>query len=152
MDKLFFYGSIILVLAIFFIAFGRRQFQLRHLFLMISYSLYNLIFELIFGEVLDLYYYINKTHSLIYTIIAAVFLYPVIAVLYVLFLPKGKKIIWYTSGCIILILVLEIISLYTGTVVLTAWRVIPWSIITYIVSFSLIYLLNGYLQKVLPDS
>jgi len=119
---------------------------------MISYSLYNLVFELIFGEILDMYYYIDKAHSLIYIIIASVFLYPLLAVLYIFFLPGKAKNIWYTAGSIILMLILELVSLQAGTIVLTGWRVIPWSVVTYIVSFYMLNIYNNFLLRVLPDT
>jgi len=152
MGKFFFYCLIALLLAVFFTTLCKKQLRTRHIFLMISYSLYNLLFELICGEIIDLYYYIEKSDSLVYIIIADVFLYPLIAVLYVFLLPEGKKVFWFTSGAIIFLLILEIASLYTGTIVLTGWKVIPWSIVTYIVSFGLIYVFNNYLNRVLPDS
>lgn len=147
MAKLFFYVSILALMAVFFITIRKKQFRVRHMFLMITYSLYNLVFELIFGEIFELYYYINKAHSLIYIIIAAIFLYPVIAVLYILYLPAGSKVLLFTSGCIILTLIFEIMSLCAGTIVLTGWKVIPWSVVTYIVSFGLIYMFNRYMLR-----
>jgi len=152
MGKFFFYGLIVATMAIFVIVSGKKQFNMRHVFLMISYSLYNLVFELIFGEILDMYYYIDKAHSLIYIIIASVFLYPLLAVLYIFFLPGKAKNIWYTAGSIILMLILELVSLQAGTIVLTGWRVIPWSVVTYIVSFYMLNIYNNFLLRVLPDT
>ena len=117
---------------------------------MMSYSLYNLIFELIYGEIFGLYYYIERTHSLIYIIIASVFLYPVIAVLYVSFYPEEKRALWFTLGAIVIMLFLEMASLNTRTIVLTGWKVIPWSVIAYIVSFVFINIINNSLLRVLP--
>lgn len=151
MNKYFFYSLLIILIAVFFAALQKKRFRIRYMFLMISYSLYNLVFELIFGEIFDLYYYIEEADSLIYILISAVFIYPLIAALYIYFLPEGKKAFWYTSGFIIAILILEIVSLYTRTIVFTGWRLIPWSVITYIVSFGLIYVYNNFLKKALPD-
>lgn len=152
MNQLFFYGSIGVLLVIFLAALGKKQFSMRHFILMMGYSLYNLIFELIFGEILDLYYYIDKEVSLIYIILAAIFLYPLIAVLYILFLPAGKKKLWYTTCFITGVFILELISLRTGTILLTGWKVIPWSIVTYIVSLGLINCFNRFLLRKLADS
>jgi hypothetical protein len=44
-------------------------------------------------------------------------------------------------------LAFEVASFYTGTVVLTGWRVIPWSIVTYAVTFGWINLLFRYMKK-----
>ncbi|WP_252891293.1 hypothetical protein [Thermoclostridium stercorarium] len=48
------------MLVIFFITVMKKKFTVRHMVLMLGYGLYNLIFELIFGEILGLYYYIEK--------------------------------------------------------------------------------------------
>ncbi|AGC69126.1 hypothetical protein Cst_c21600 [Thermoclostridium stercorarium subsp. stercorarium DSM 8532] len=60
MNVLFFYASIVALLVIFFITVMKKKFTVRHMVLMLGYGLYNLIFELIFGEILGLYYYIEK--------------------------------------------------------------------------------------------
>lgn len=152
MNLLFFYGSVIALLVVFLLAHTRKRFRMRHMILMIGYSLYNLIFELVFGEILGLYYYIEKEVSLIYIILAAVFLYPLIAVLYIFFLPGGLKAYLYTACFTAAMLLMELISLHTGTIVLTGWNIMPWSIVTYIVSFCLINIFYGFLERKLPDS
>ncbi|WP_237266829.1 hypothetical protein [Thermoclostridium stercorarium] len=150
MNVLFFYASIVALLVIFFITVMKKKFTVRHMVLMLGYGLYNLIFELIFGEILGLYYYIEKGHSLVYTIIASLFLYPVIAILYVFYLPERKKVV-YTAGFTVAALIMEIFSLYSQTIVLTGWRILPWSVISYMVSFYLINLFNSFLLRVLPE-
>lgn len=151
MNRLFFYGSITVLLAVFFTCVRRKRLGIRHMIIMMGYSLYNLIFELVFGEIFDLYYYMEKACSLVYIIVASVFLYPLIAVLYVLYLPTGTGIFSYTLYFITGVLLLELIALYTRTIVFTGWKVIPWSVVTYIISFGLIYAFNRLLIRTLPD-
>lgn len=151
MNRLFFYGSITVLLAVFFTCVRRKRLGIRHMIIMMGYSLYNLIFELVFGEIFDLYYYMEKACSLVYIIVASVFLYPLIAVLYVLYLPTGTGIFSYTLYFITGVLLLELIALYTRAIVFTGWKVIPWSVVTYIISFGLIYAFNRLLIRTLPD-
>jgi hypothetical protein len=109
---------------------------------------YSLLYETILGEYSELYYYINKENSLLYIVLSAVLLYPEIEVIYTLFLPeKAYPAIFYTGIWIILMLIFELVSFYTGTVVLTGWKVIPWSVVTYMVTFLWINLLYRTLEK-----
>jgi hypothetical protein len=109
---------------------------------------YSLLYETTLGEYLELYHYINPEHSLFYIILSAVLIYPIIEVIYTIFLPeKAYSAIIYTTVWLVLMLALELISIYTKTIVLTGWKVIPWSIITYIITFSWINLLFRYMKK-----
>lgn len=146
MEKLFFYGSILALWITLFFSFRVRPFKVYYLFLWITYSLYSLTYEIVFGVVLQLYYYIEPGESIVYILLASLLLYPAMAVLYVHFLPR-TKLLWYTIGWIVAIQVLEMISLYTKTIILTGWRVIPWSVLTYIITYYLIYLYQRYLNK-----
>jgi hypothetical protein len=75
-------------------------------------------------------------------------LYPVIDVIYTFFLPeRAYPTIIYTAAWTACMLVFEFASFYTRTVVLTGWKVFPWSIITYIITFAWINLLFRSLKK-----
>lgn len=151
MAKGFFYGSLLLFGISLLVTISFKGFKARHLFLWIGYSLYSVVFELVFSEMLHLYYYIYPSQSIFYILLASLFLYPAAAVLYVYYLPKGK-VLWYTAMWIIVMQIIEIITVYTGTLVLTGWRIIPWSPVTYILSYQVIYMVNIYLKKLLHDS
>jgi len=150
MAIIFFYGSILVIWIVLLIVVGKRTFKVRHLFVWISYSLYSLVYEFFFGSVLKLYHYITPDKSILYTLVGSLFLYPVIMVIYVLFLPS-KKVLWYTAGWIVFVQILELISLWTKTVVLTGWKVIPWSPLTYIITFALLLKADEYFRKVIQD-
>ncbi len=150
MAKGFFYGSILIIWIILLIVLGKRPFKVHHLFIWITYSLYSLVFEIVFGEILKLYYYITPEESMVYILIGSLFLYPVKMVLYVFFLPR-KKVLWYTAGWIIFVQVLELVSLYTKTIVLTGWKVVPWSPITYLVTYLFLFLADRYFHQVIQD-
>ncbi len=150
MAKTFFYCSILIFWIALFIVARIRPFKLHHLFLWLIYSLYSLCFEAFFGEVLKLYYYIAPGASILFILLGSLLLYPLTAVLYVLLFPK-KMVLWYTVGWIVLLQGLEIVSIYTRTIVLTGWRIIPWSPLTYLISFLFICLMVRALKKVVKD-
>lgn len=144
----FFYGSIAAVWIIFLLCSLSKPINFKNIMVAIAAVGYSLLFETTLGEYVGLYYYINPSKSLFYIIIAAVFLYPVIEVIYTMYLPeKAKPAAVYTVIWILLMLAFELLSVYARTVVLTGWRVIPWSIVTYIVTFGWINLLFRYLLK-----
>ena len=144
----FFYISIAAIWIVFLICAVKRQLTLRHLMVAIAGMGYSLLYETALGEYSGLYYYINKENSLLYIVLSAVLLYPEIEVIYTLFLPeKAYSAIFYTGIWIILMLIFELVSFYTGTVVLTGWKVIPWSVVTYMVTFLWINLLYRTLKK-----
>ena len=144
----FFYGSIAATWIVLSICAVKRPLTLKHILIAITAMGYSLLYETSLGEYSGLYYYIHKENSLFYIILSSVLLYPIIEVIYTLFLPgKFYTDVIYTTVWIILMLLFELASFYTGTIVLTGWRVIPWSIITYIVTFIWINLLFRYLKK-----
>lgn len=151
MEKIFFYGSILLVWIVFIVVTGRKQFLFRHLIIWITYSLYSLTYEIIFGVILQLYYYIIPEDSIVYILLSSLVFYPVKIVLYIFFLPEGRRAIWYTAVWTLALLAVEIISVFTKTIVFTGWEIMPWSLITYIATFALVSLYDRYLRKTAGD-
>lgn len=144
----FFYSSIIAAWIVFLFCSLKKPITFKNVMVAIAAMGYSLLFETTLGEYIGLYHYINPSNSLFYIIVAAVLLYPVIEVIYTMFLPeKAKPAMVYTFIWILLMLAFELLSLYTRTVVLTGWRVIPWSIATYVFTFGWINLLFRYLKK-----
>lgn len=152
MDRIFFYGIIIISWIVFLLVIRERRLKMRYLFLWAAYSLFSLTYEVLFGEILNLYYYISPEKSLLYILLASYFLYPLIAVVYAIYLPEIKRSLLYTCGWIVFVLLLELGSIYTKTIVLTGWRIIPWSIITYVLTFWLIKLFDNLMKVYLPDT
>lgn len=145
----FFYGSIAAVWIVFLLCALKKPMTFKNIMVAIAAMGYSLLFETTFGEYAGLYHYINQSNSLFYIIVSSVLLYPVIEVIYTIFLPgKAYPAIIYTIIWIMLMLAFELLSLYTRTVVLTGWSVIPWSIVTYIFTFCWINLLYRYLLKI----
>ncbi len=144
----FFYGSIAAIWVVLFVCAVKKPLSFKHLMVAITAMGYSLLYETSLGEYSGLYYYVNPETSLFYIILSAVLIYPAIEVIYAMFLPEQTyPAIIYTIAWIVLMLAFELASLYTRTVVLTGWKVIPWSIVTYIVTFSWINLLFRYLKK-----
>lgn len=109
---------------------------------------YSIVFEIIFGERLGLYYYIAPEDSTLYMLLGAVFIYTPLNIIYAVFLPENfKKILIYTAIWTAIMLLFEYASLLTRTIVLTGWKPIPWSIMTYAVMYLWIILYYRYLVR-----
>lgn len=109
---------------------------------------YSLVYEIIFGERLDLYYYITPRESTLFILLGALFIYTPLNIIYTVFLPeKPKKILIYTVIWTAAMVILEFASLYTRSIVLTGWKPIPWSIVTYAFTYLWIVLFYKYLQR-----
>jgi hypothetical protein len=81
-------------------------------------------------------------------VLAAVFIYAPLNMLYILFLPPGRQTkIIYTVLWIGSMFLFEYAGLISGTVVFTGWRAMPWSLVTYILTYAWVYFFYRYLQK-----
>lgn len=144
----FFYISAAVTWLIFLICAVKKKLTLKHTLIAITAMGYSLLYETILGEYIGLYFYISKENSLLYIVLSAVLIYPEIEVIYTLFLPESVyAAVPYTIAWTILMLAFELASLYTGTIVLTGWKVIPWSIATYLFTFLWINLLFRLLKR-----
>lgn len=109
---------------------------------------YSVSFDCLFGTQLGLYHYILPSISISYAIAAAFLIYSILNIIYTIFLPKKLlNILSYTLVWILGMLIFETLSFITHTIVLTGWRVIPWSIVTYVVAYTWIYTLYNYLAR-----
>lgn len=125
---------------------------MNHLVIGIASIAYSLAYDIFFGSILRLYYYIDPAVSIQYTLIGGIFLYPVLNMIYTLSLPTGlRKLFIYTMAWIALMVGFEYASLAFKTIVFTGWRIFPWSYITYIVTYTWIYFLNRLLVKAIKN-
>lgn len=148
MSVIFFWSSIAVIWAVLLLAAAKRPLTFKQVVIAIAAIGYSLLYETVLGELMGLYHYIIPEKSLKYIIISALLIYPIIEVIYSLFLPeKPRHALIYTTAWIAFMLAFEAASLYTGTVVLTGWKVIPWSIVTYAITFGWINLLFRYMKK-----
>lgn len=147
MSYWFFFISLIIIWIIFITVIYFRRPKTGHLAVAILTIIYSLAFDIIFGEQLKLYHYISKQESSLYLLLSGIFLYPLLHIIYLVFLPAKKQIPVYTMLWIAAMLFFEYLSIKTGTIVLTGWRVFPWSIITYVITYLLIITLNSYLLR-----
>jgi hypothetical protein len=54
-------------------------------------------------------------------------------------------------GWILLLQIMELISIYTKTLVLTGWRIVPWSMLTYFLTFLFAFMADRFFRKVIRD-
>lgn len=152
MEYGFFYGSIIILWIIFIICMHFKPVTLANIIIGITTIAYSLLYEILLGEYFDLYYYIRENQSILYILLAGIFVYPILNIIYTLFLPKKiKPILIYTGLWIIAMLIFEYLSLLTKTVVFTGWKIFPWSPLTYVLTYLWVYLFYRYLEKRITD-
>ncbi len=151
MEYTFFWISIAAGLIIFAATVLIKGFNPALSIIAITSVAYSLIFDITLGELSGLYYYITPSWSLLYILLGALLLYTPLNLVYCAFAPADfRKHLVYTFFWIILMLVFEYFSLLTRTVVLTGWQPMPWSIVTYIVTYAWISALYRYLNPRLP--
>jgi len=146
LEKQFFFLSLATVLVTFFISTRIRPLKLHHFIVGLISAAFSVIFDTFFGKYLGLYYYVSKESSIVYMVIAGIFIYPVINMLYVMFLPDNRNsALVYTIMLFVGMLIFEYLSIITRTLVFTGWKPIPWSIITYAFTFTWVYYLHRLL-------
>jgi len=144
----FLYFSILFIWVLLLISIYFRPLKLSVIIIGITTIAYSILFDIFFGEISGLYYYINKDTSLFYLVISAVLLYAPLNIVYTLFLPRRRKtILLYTGAWIAVMHIFEYASLRAGTVVFTGWKAIPWSFMTYVFTYSWIYFFYNYLSE-----
>lgn len=141
-----FYASIFIGWVVFFFSYHRWRPGLPHIIIGLATVGYSMTYETILGVWGRLYYYLDPVNSPLYITIASVLIYPVINMLYTLFLPP-KRVLSYTLLWIMGMLLFEWFGVSQGIVVFTGWKVIPWSIVTYIVTYLWVYALYQILKK-----
>jgi hypothetical protein len=143
MRYVFFFASIAVIWAVFLVLARFKRITTESLFVGVLTVIYSLVFDIVFGEYFNLYYYISPKYSVLYILLAAVLVYPPLNIIYTLFLPGRRNLILaYTLVWIAFMMAFELLSFRTGTIVLTGWKVFPWSIVTYIVTYLWVY--NSY--------
>ncbi|GAE87067.1 hypothetical protein JCM21531_409 [Acetivibrio straminisolvens JCM 21531] len=148
MGYIFFYFSLFGVLVSLIICLYFKPLDLKKSVIGIISVAYSMVFETVLGSYYKLYYYLNPQDSMIYIVIAAIFIYPVLNIIYTMFLPKSKKaVLGYTLVWIIAMLIFEYLSVIFGTIVFTGWNPVPWSLVTYIFTYLWVYLTYRYLSK-----
>lgn len=148
MSYLFFYGYTIFIWLAFLFCIRFRHLNLNHFIIGISTIAYSLTYETILGNWLGLYHYLDKGNSTFYIVFAGIFIYPVLNILYVLFLPGDRKhLLLYTGVWIIAMLIFEYVTVLQRIVVMTGWKPIPWSFTTYVFTYLWIIMLFLFLEK-----
>ena len=148
MEYTFFFGSIIAIVILFFISIKIKRLTLSCIIIGISTIGFSLVVDILFGDYFKLYYYLSPKELPLYAILSAIFIYPLLNIIYILFLPKRTmKVLIYTLFWIIFLLIFEYCTLQTKTIVFTGWKPYPWSVVLYIVAYSWIYSFYRYLSR-----
>lgn len=148
MEYTFFWVSVAASLLLFAIAARLKGTGLPVWIIGIATVAYSMAYEILLGDRLGLYYYIAPEESTLYILLSALFIYAPLNMVYAVFLPEGyKKILIYTLVWIAAMLVFEYVSFITRSVVLTGWRPVPWSIVTYAVTYIWIIPLYRYTAR-----
>lgn len=148
METIFLYVSIIAVWILLAISLYFKPLKPNSIIIGIATTAYALVYDITLGHHFGLYYYIDPQGSVSYMVLAGMFLYPVLNIIYTLFLPdKRNDVLIYTGIWIIAMLVFEYASILTKTIVFTGWQPIPWSFVSYIVTYTLVYLFYRNLEK-----
>ncbi len=148
MAYIFFYSSIVVVYVLFFICCIFKKPLLSNIIIGLTTIGYSLINDILLGDQLKLFHYINPEISTLYMVISAALIYPLLNITYTLFLPtKGKKVLIYTSLWIAAMLLFEYLSIIAKTIVFTGWQPVPWSFVLYVVTYVWIYFFYKLLIK-----
>lgn len=148
MEYEFFYFFMFLTIISFLICIKIKSLSFGILITGIATVGYSLVYEIILGDRMQLYHYISPQMSTLYMVLGAIFIYPLLNMIYLLFLPKKiSGIMLYTIVWIILMISIELLSLNTGTVVFTGWKLVPWSIVTYVATYGWILFLSKKMKS-----
>lgn len=144
----YFYTYMVLIWALLLISIRFKPVNFNHFVVGIATVAYSLTYEIILGNWLGFYYYLNKENSALYIVLSGIFIYPILNILYVFFFPKNSKyLLHYTGVWIIAMLLFEYVTVIQRIVIMTGWKPIPWSIATYAFTYLWIILLYRYLEK-----
>lgn len=152
MAYVFFYSSIAVLIVLFLVCCTLRPLRLSNIIIGLATIGYSLANDILFGDHFKLFHYINTEESTLFIVIAAVFIYPLLNILYTLFLPdKGQNIFIYTLCWIIAMIAFEYASVITKTIVFTGWKPIPWSFVTYVIAYFWIYFFYKFITNKMSD-
>lgn len=148
MEYIFFWASAVTATLLFAIAVKWKGISLPVWIIGISSIAYSMVYEIFLSDRLGLYHYITPGESTAYVLLGAFFIYTPLNLVYILFLPESRKnILIYTIVWSAAMLALERASVLTHTVVFTGWEPMPWSIVTYAVTYAWIILFYKYLMR-----
>ncbi len=148
MNILFFYTSVVVVWILFAICAYFKPLKVENIIIGIASVAFSLIVDITLGDYFGLYYYIKPQTSTIYMVGSAIFIYPLINIIYTLFLPESlNRLFIYTAIWIGTMLVFEYLSVYFRTIVFTGWRPVPWSLIIYIATYLWINIFYKFLSR-----
>ncbi len=148
MPYLFFWSSAAVIWAVTLFLHAYKKPLLPKVVIGIATVGYSMINDAVLGEIFGLFCYIDSSVSVVYMLLGALLIYPPLNILYVSFLPgSAKKDALYTILWSAALLLFEVFSVWAGTIVFTGWRMFPWSVALYAVSYLWIYFFYRHLVK-----
>lgn len=124
-----------------------RPVNINHYIIGIATVAYSLIYEIVLGDWMGLYYYLDTANSTFYMVLSGIFIYPALNILYILYLPQNKSyFLPYTGAWIAGMLLFEYVTVLQKIIVLTGWKPIPWSLATYAFTYLWINLFYRHLK------
>lgn len=126
-----------------------RQISFADIMAAIMVALLTLSFDMIFCKQLFTYYYVDKKFMGINSLIVGLLVFPSIAVVFNSFSPKGVgQVVIYIGIWTTTLTLLELyIAKPLGIVVYDEWKVIPWSPVVYILSFTWLFVYTKTIES-----
>ena len=144
----FFFIYLILICSALFICNSFRRIKLGHIIIGITSAAYSIAVDIIIGDNLGYYFYLDHGRSTFYIVVAGILIYPVLNIIYVLFLPeRGRRFLVYTALWTIAMILFEYLTLKQRIVVFTGWKPIPWSLALYALTYLWINIFYRYLKR-----
>lgn len=144
MNYMVFYFTLLLIWVVFLFLARRKPIRKEYIAVAIISMVYSLAFDIVFGEQLHLYYYISQVRSSMYILISGILLYPILHIIFLMYLPSPNRIVIYTAVWVVAMIALEVVALKAETIVFTGWKVFPWSFFIDILTYFWIITLYRY--------
>lgn len=112
--------------------------DLQLVVMIIAVSFY---FDMIFCKWLNYYaYVVNHDLKAFYSLVFCVIGYPALGIIFIKMIPSSKgKIILYILGNSAALTILELLTVPLGIVLYDKWRIIPYSPLIYVLSYTWTY-------------
>ena len=97
----------------------------------------------ILAHQMHLYYYLDQENNIVYSMLYYIIVYPASGIVYSRLFPKNETV-WnlgmYSLAWIVIYIILEIFVIKRyNVIVYTGWKVIPYSLLLYVIAFPLYY-------------
>ena len=110
-------------------------------------------FDMIFCKELLAYHYVTIKYAGLNSFIAGMTIFPAITIIFFSFIPKTKnKLILYILAWSVGLTIFELAVVPLKAVVYPKWRIIPWSLLLYLIVFPILITYRNFLIKHIKTS